>query len=165
MLSPPPGFPPKNFTTLHLFPCPYKSLSHPPTHSLSPQYSIIPLLWGIEPSQNPGLSLSLMPDKAILCHIYSWCHRLHHMYFFGWGFSPWELGGGGWGLVGWYCYSSYALQNPSTPSVLSLTSPVGISAQSNGWLLASASVFVRLWHKLSEDSYFRILSTSTSWHL
>jgi hypothetical protein len=37
------------------------------------------------------------------------------------------------------------LQNPSAPSVLSLTPPLGSHAQSNGWLCAFASVFVRLW--------------------
>jgi hypothetical protein len=34
--------------------------------------------------------------------------------------------------------------------------------QSNGWLRASASVFVRLWQSLSGD---RLLSANTFWHL
>jgi hypothetical protein len=57
------------------------------------------------------------------------------------------------------------LQTPSAPSVLSLTSPLGPCAQSNGWLWASASVFVRLWQNLSGDGYSRVPSASTSWQL
>ena len=37
-------------------------------------------------------------------------------------------------------------------------------AQSNGWLKATTSVFVRNWHSLSIDSYMRILSVSACWH-
>ena len=37
------------------------------THSLLPHHLINPLCWGIKPSQNLGLPLSLMPNKAILC--------------------------------------------------------------------------------------------------
>jgi hypothetical protein len=36
----------------------------PPTHPLQPYHSSIPLCWGIKPSQDPGLPLPLMPDKA-----------------------------------------------------------------------------------------------------
>jgi hypothetical protein len=38
-------------------------------------------------------------------------------------------------------------------------------AQSNGWLWTSTSVFVRLCRSFSGDSYIRLLSASTSWHL
>ena len=62
------------------------------------------------------------------------------------------------------CCSSCGLQIPSTPSVLSLTPPLETNAQSNGWLQASASVFVRFWQSLSGDSYIRLLSVCTSWH-
>ena len=37
-------------------------------------------------------------------------------------------------------------------------------AQSNSWLWASASVFVKLWQDLSGESCIRLLSASTSWH-
>jgi hypothetical protein len=39
------------------------------------------------------------------------------------------------------------LQSPSDPSVLSLSPPLGCAAQSNGWLQASTSEFVRLWQR------------------
>lgn len=35
-------------------------------HPLLPHRTIIPLLWGLKPSQDSGLSLPLMSDKAIL---------------------------------------------------------------------------------------------------
>jgi hypothetical protein len=53
------------------------------------------------------------------------------------------------------------LQTLSTPSVLFHW---GLHAQSNGWLWASASVFVSHWQSLSGDSYIRLLSASTFWH-
>jgi hypothetical protein len=36
---------------------------------------------------------------------------------------------------------------------------------SNGWLWASTSVFVRHWQNLSGDSYVRLLSAKSCWHL
>ena len=51
-------------------------------------------------------------------------------------------------------------------SVLSLNPYLGTLcfALSNGWLKASASVYVRLWQNFSGDSYVRLLSANTSWH-
>jgi hypothetical protein len=56
------------------------------------------------------------------------------------------------------------LQAPSAPSVLSKAPPSGPCAQSNGWLRASTSVFIRHWQSLLEDSNIRLLSASTCWH-
>ena len=39
------------------------------THRLLPPHPDIPLHWGIEPSQDQGPLLPLMPNKAILCYI------------------------------------------------------------------------------------------------
>jgi hypothetical protein len=39
------------------------------THPLSPPQPHIPLHWGIEPSQDQGPLLPLMPNKAVLCYI------------------------------------------------------------------------------------------------
>jgi hypothetical protein len=54
------------------------------------------------------------------------------------------------------------LQTPSAPLVFSLTLPWGPHAQSNSWLGASASVFIRLWQRLSGESYIRLLSRQKS---
>jgi hypothetical protein len=40
----------------------------------------------------------------------------------------------------------------------------GSHAMSNGWLQASASVYVRIWQSLPGDNYIRFLSACTSWH-
>jgi len=66
--------------------------------------------------------------------------------FFGWWFSLWEL----W-LVG--IVVLMGLQTPSTPSILSLTPPMGTQF-SLQWLRVSTS--------LSGDSYIRLLSACTS---
>ena len=54
--------------------------------------------------------------------------------------------------------------SPSAPSVLPLTLPLGFLS-SVQWMAmnVSASVFVRLWQNLSEDSHTRLLSASSSW--
>jgi hypothetical protein len=74
------------------FPCFYEDVL-PPTYPLLPPYPWIPLHWGIEPSQDQGPLLPLMPNKAILCYICNWNH----------GFPPCVLpgssGGGGIWLV------------------------------------------------------------------
>ena len=46
----------------------------PPTHPLLPSRPGIPLNWGIKPPQTQGLFLTLMSNKAILCHIRGWNH-------------------------------------------------------------------------------------------
>jgi hypothetical protein len=61
-------------------------------HPLLPHCSSIPLCWGINPPQDQGPPLPLMPDKAILCYICIWSYgSLHISQLFGWWFSPWEL--------------------------------------------------------------------------
>ena len=45
-----------------------------------PHLHSIPLRWSIEPPQDQGPPLPLVPDKAILCYIYSWSHGSHHVY-------------------------------------------------------------------------------------
>ena len=78
------------------------------SHTPSPHHPSIPLHWGIEPSQDQGPPLPLMPDKAILCYICGWSHGSLHVYslvgglvpgssgwlillFFLWGFKPLQL--------------------------------------------------------------------------
>jgi hypothetical protein len=85
--------------------------------------------------------------------------------FLGWWFSTWELWHGGQCLPGWYCFSC-GVANPfnsfSPFSNSSIVDPV--LSPMVCWLQASASVFVRLWQSLSEDSYIMLLSASTFWH-
>jgi hypothetical protein len=61
----------------------------PPTHPLLSLHPGIPLHCDIE--QDQGLLISLMSNKAILCHICGWNHG--SLYVFGWWSSPWELWG------------------------------------------------------------------------
>jgi len=72
---------------------------------------------------------------------------------FGWWFSLWEL----WcvWLVDIVVVLPMGFQTSSVTSVLSLIPP----------LETLCSVFVRLWQSLSRDSYIRLLSACTSWHL
>ena len=70
---------------------PGNPLSHPPSscfyegvpqpiNPLPPLYPRIPLHWGINPSQDQGSLLPLMPNKVILCYICCSIHMLH-VYF------------------------------------------------------------------------------------
>ena len=77
---------------IHL-PCFPSNPPHPTSYSLClyegasphstprpPHCSNIPLCWGIKPSQDQGLLLQLMPDKAILCYTSSWSYGPYHVY-------------------------------------------------------------------------------------
>jgi hypothetical protein len=85
-------------------------LPHPPTHPLPPHCPGISLHWGIQPSQDQGPLLPLIPDKAILCYLCSWSHGSLHVYSSVGGLVPGSCGRGG--LVGWYCGSFYGVGNP-----------------------------------------------------
>ena len=58
-------------------------------HPLLPHRPGIPLHWDIEPTQDQGPPLLLMPDKAILCYICIWSHGSLST-LLGWWSSPWE---------------------------------------------------------------------------
>jgi hypothetical protein len=96
----------------------------PPTHPFQSHQPSFPLCWGIDPSQNQGLPLPLMPDMAILYYICSWSqsHGFVHEYSFVGGFVPGNFRG--------FCLVdivvlSMGLQTPSISTVLSLTPPLG----------------------------------------
>jgi hypothetical protein len=74
-----PGFPSANSLSPLSLPLPLRGCSpnHPPTPS---HHSSIPLVWGIELSQDQGPPLPLMRDMAILCYICSWSQGSLHMY-------------------------------------------------------------------------------------
>jgi hypothetical protein len=95
-------------------PASMRVLPHPP-----PRLST--LHWDIEPSQDQGSLLPLMPDKAILCYICSWNHGSLHVYSLVGGLVP-GSSGGVW-LVDTVVLPM-GLQTPSAPSVLSLAPPL-----------------------------------------
>jgi hypothetical protein len=74
----------------------YNSIIHPPIHPLPPLHPGIPLHWGIESSQDQGLLLPLVFNKAILWYICSWMHGSLHMYSLVSGLVPGSSGGTGW---------------------------------------------------------------------
>ena len=96
-----------------------------------------------------------MFNKVILCHIFSQSHGSIHV-LFGWWSSPQEV----WPVD--TVAPSMRLQTPSAPPVPSPTPLSGNLPQSNGWLPASSSVFVRLWQSLSGGNHIRLPSASTS---
>ena len=64
MLFPLPSFPSASSLS-HTPPCYFYEDASPPTHPLPPHHPSIPLCWGIEPSQDQGPPLSLMPDNCM----------------------------------------------------------------------------------------------------
>ena len=65
--------------TPFFLPCLYEG-SPSTTHPIMPHHLSIQLCWGIKPSQDQRPLLPWMPDKVILCYIYSWSHVSLHMY-------------------------------------------------------------------------------------
>jgi hypothetical protein len=98
-----PDFPTTNPLSHPPSPCLYESAPPLPT----PNCLSISLCWGMEPSQDQGPPLPLMPDKAILC-FYAPGAMGSSMYTLCLMVSP--LGALG-GLVGCYCCSSYGVAN------------------------------------------------------
>jgi hypothetical protein len=96
------------------------------THSLPLPCPGIPLHWGIEPSQDQGTLLTLMPNKVILCYICGWSHGSLHVYSLIGGLVP----GNHEGTGGWYCCSSYRVAKLFSSFIplltFCLTLPLGI---------------------------------------
>jgi hypothetical protein len=87
MLSP---FPVFSSTNPH--PLPFPLLLWGCSPPLLPQRPSVPLPWVIEPPQDWGAPLPVMPDKAVLCYISSWSHG-HPLCTLWLVVSPWELSG------------------------------------------------------------------------
>jgi hypothetical protein len=79
-------------------PCFYEG-APPLLHPLLPPRPGIPLHCGIEPSQDQGPLLPLMPDKAILC---SCSHGFLHVYSLVGDLDPGSPGVGGPGWLIWF---------------------------------------------------------------
>jgi hypothetical protein len=78
---------------------------HQPSHScLLPLH---PLYWGIDPSQDQGTLLSLIPNKAILCYIYVWSQGSLHVYSLVGGLDP---GSSVWLILLFFLWSCKFLQ-------------------------------------------------------
>jgi hypothetical protein len=136
-----------------------RELTHPPpTHPFPPHRTNILLYWGIKPPQDQGPPLPLMRDKAILCCICSWSHGSLHVYSLVGGLVPGSSEGSAWLTLLFFLWDCKLLQ-----SFLYLLHWVPC-VQSDGWLQTSASVWVRLWQRLSGDNHTRLLSASASWY-
>jgi hypothetical protein len=136
-------------------PCFYEDATiplSPPWHSPTP---------GQQTFHDQGPLLPLMSNRAILWYICSWTHEMLHKYSLVGGLVPESSKESGWLILLFFLW----VANPfSSISPFYNSSIRDHRDQSNGWLVASISVFVRLWHSLSGESYNRLLSTSTSWH-
>jgi hypothetical protein len=75
-------------------PSPHPASMRVPPHLLT--YSCLTSLvfpyWGIDPSQDQGPLLPLMPNKAILCNICGWSHGSFHVYSLVSGLGPGSSG-------------------------------------------------------------------------
>ena len=83
------------------------------THPILTSCPGIPLQWGIQPSQDQGPLLPLMPNKAIICYICCWGHGYVHLYSLICGLVP------GSSVVVWLVdivVLPVGLQTPSAPS-------------------------------------------------
>ena len=142
-----PVSPPETPYTIHPPPTSMRLLPHPPTHTCLPALTFL----------YTGTS-SLHKTKGLSSH---WCltgHPLLHKWLEPWslhvysligGLFPESSGGSGW-LILFFLWGCKPLQ---------------LLAQSNGWLWASTSVFVRLRQSLPGDGHIGLLSASNSWHL
>jgi hypothetical protein len=66
------------------------------THPLPSQYPSIPLYRSIQPLQDQGLPLPLMPDKVIFFYICIWSPESLHVYSLVGGLVPGSSGRSGW---------------------------------------------------------------------
>ena len=153
------------------------------SHPRNPPYLIpLPLLpWGFPrpthrptpsslPWHSPTVGHWAFPGPRASPFVDVWKgHPLLHMQLepwdspcvlFGWWFTSWEIWG--WGvLAGLYCLSSYGLKTPSAPSVLFLTTPLGIPC-SVPWL--AASIHLCICHVLAEVLGIQIYQIPVSKH-
>jgi hypothetical protein len=124
----------------------------PPTYPRPPPCPHIPLHWGTKPSRDQGPLLPLMPNKAILCYIFSWSHGSLPCILLGWWFRPWELC-----LVG-IIGLPMGFQSLSAPSVLSLTPPLGTP-----WSVQWLALSIHLWDVLCCRWLMFLLHLLLSW--
>ena len=115
------------------------------------------LLWGCSPTHPHLTTLALLYSGSSSLHrtkglSFHWCHTGHpllHMQLepsvplcvlFGWWFCPWMSGESGFWFID-IVVLPMGLQTPSSPSVLSLTPPLG-SPCSFQWLAVSINICI-----------------------
>jgi hypothetical protein len=103
----------------------------------------------------------MMTNKAIICYIWGWSHGSLYVYSLVGGLVPGSYGGTGWFILLFLLWGCNLLQLLWSFLYYLHWRPC---AQSNGWLRASTSIFVRHWQSFSGESYIRLLSASTCWH-
>ena len=102
---------------------PPASMKYSPTHPLTSSCPDIPLHWGVENPQAQVLLLSLMSNKAFLCHICGWSPGSLHV--FSLAGVPISGSSGASGLLTLLLPPPMGLQTFSVLSVPSPTSPSG----------------------------------------
>jgi hypothetical protein len=90
-----PGLPFRKLLSLPCSPCLYKG-APPPSHPLPSSHPGIPLQGGIKHHHVQGTLLTLMSNKAILCHICGQSHGSLHVYSLVGGPVPGSSRGFGW---------------------------------------------------------------------
>jgi hypothetical protein len=90
----------------------------PATQPLQSYCLSIPLYWGIEPSQDQGSLLPLMPDNTIFYYMCSWSYGPSSMCTLVGGLAPGTSGGS--------CCSSYGVANPFSSSSPFPNSSIGV---------------------------------------
>ena len=140
-------------------PCFYEE-APPPTHPLLPHLPSIPLHWGIESPQEQGLTLPLVPDKAVLWYISNWIHGSLHVYTLVDGLVPGSSGVSDCLVM---C-STYGVANHFSSFTPSPNPYIGVPKLSPMGGCEIPHLYWSGFGKLSGNSYTRLLSASTSWH-
>jgi hypothetical protein len=103
-------------------------------HPLLLQHPCIPLLWVMGPVQYQGAPLPVIPDKAILCYISSWCQVYPHMYSLAGVLVPGCFGGSCWLILLFWDSKSFKFRLHFREPDLSL-----YSGKLTDWCLALVS--------------------------
>jgi hypothetical protein len=96
------------------------------THPLLPPCPGIPLYWGMEPSQDQGPLLRLMPNKAILSYICGWSHWTFHVYSLLGGLVPGSPGDSGWLILFFFSWVANLFSSFSPFSNSSIGTPCSV---------------------------------------
>jgi hypothetical protein len=150
--------PPRNPLSFPPHPAAIRIFPHPWTYSQLPTLEFPYMGLSVQSSQDQGPLLLLISNKAIHCYTCHWSLGSLHVYSLVSGLVPGSSGWSRWLILMFILWVANLFSSFSPFSNSSIGDP---HSQSNGWLWASASVFIRLWQSLSENSYIRLLSKCT----